>query len=436
MASRKKTPGGDMKAEMKATPKKGKAEDIPSRQERAEAFLNAFNKSMKGRAVVKKASEYTLPYMTKRLPTGLLTLDRELRGGFPAGGLSQIAGPKNSGKSWICWQVIRQLQNILGDKLMVLLAMTEMRADREQARSAGVQIALADEDIEALERARVKNGWPPFTPDEVADMKHEVGTFHELHGESAEDLYDGILAGVEVGLYHLIIIDSFGNIMSGAEAEADSLTEKTYAGASQVNTKFLRKLAALLTMDDQYGRARDVCILGINQIRDAIGDPNREFKSPGGKALEHAKFVDLVVQSGKQVGFEAPMMTADGTKKRWVQTGKEVNWKIEKGKAGIHEGGRGSYVYDFRINTANFYLDTFVAGVQDGLIQMAGAWASLHGPNGEVLLRANGKDAFIEGLVADAQAKEASGDPHTLMNYIRDLVFRKADISVDYYWEP
>lgn len=438
MAAKKKSGGSEMKGALKAPskPKLGELEKVPSRQERGEAFLTAFNKSMKGHALIKKASEYTLPYMTKRLPTGLLGLDLELRGGFPAGGLSQICGPKNSGKSYLTWQIIRQLQQILGDSLMVLMAMTEMRADRMQARSAGVDIALADEDIESLDRARVKNGWPPFTAEERESMKYEVGTIHELHGESAEDLYDGILHGVEDGIYHLIVIDSFGSIMSGAEAESDTLSDKQYAGSSAVNTKFLRKLAALLTMDDQYGRARDVCIIGINQIRDAIGDQNKEWKSPGGRALEHAKFVDLAVTSGKQDGYEDSIMTPDGRKKKWVQTGKEVTWKIEKGKAGIHEGGRGSYIYDFRINAANFYLDTFVAGVQHGILEASGAWIGMLNDDGsDYLLRCNGKDKFIEALSNDAQAKAAAGDPNSFMNLIRARAFRNAGINIDYTWD-
>lgn len=437
----KKLRGAGKGAEVKtavAAKKRSSAVDgdaVPTRSERAEAFRESFNKSMKGRAMVKSASDYTLPYMIKRLPTGLLSLDVELGGGFPAGGLSQIAGPKNSGKSYLYWQVIRQLQSMLGDSMMVMLAMTEMRADRSQARSAGVRIALADSDVESMEAGRIKNGWPAYTAEERLEFQQTTGVVDELHGENAEDLYDGILNAIEAGIYHLVVIDSFGSIMSGAEAESDSLSDKQYAGASAVNTKFLRKLSALLTMDDEYGKARDVCVLGVNQIRDAIGDPNKDFKSPGGKALEHMQFVNLVVQSGKGIWSEEMAMTPEGWKKKFVQTGKEVNWKIEKGKAGIHEGGKGVYVYDFRINAGDFYSDTLVAGVQHGVIKTAGAWLTLEDPDtGAVLLRANGKPAFIEALSADAQAKAAAGDPNSAMNYIRTQVFRRKNININYDW--
>lgn len=433
MATKKKA------AEAKSASASAASDDVLStRQDRAAAFMANFNKSMKGHAMVKRASDYSLPYLTRRLPTGLLSLDLELRGGFPAGGLSQIAGPKNSGKSYLTWQVIRQLQHILGDKMMVLLAMTEMRADRLQARLAGVQIALANEDIAEMEKARMAQGQAPFAPDEIASLKHEVGMIHELHGESAESLYDGILLAVEQDIYHLIVIDSFGSIMSEMEAESESLSEKQYAGSSGVNTKFCRKLSALLTIDTEEGKARSTAIIGINQIRDNIGDPNKEWKTPGGRALEHTKFVDVWVQSGKQVGYEDKVFTPEGNKQRYIQTGKEVNWKIEKGKAGIHEGGKGTYVYDFRVNAADFYLDTLVAGVRHGIIEQAGPYLGIRDPNNpsEYLLRAQGRENFVRALIEDDRAKAAAGTPETsLMNTLRNIAFRKEGIFISYDWE-
>jgi RecA/RadA recombinase len=396
------------------------------------ALMEFVNKKMKGRAQLKQASKYVLPFATKRLSTGLLNLDVALRGGFPAGGISQIVGPKNAGKTYLVWQVIRQMQFWKGEDCKVLLAMTEMRADRTQARSAGVEISLGDDDIEALNAARVEQGVPKFTKEEEKILRKEVGTILETHGDSAEDLFDVVLRAVDDNVFDLIVIDSFGSIMSKAEAESESLNEKTYGGAAKPITEFLRKLCSRLTMDDAEGKARDVCIIGINQVRDAIGQANVEFRSTGGRALEHAKFVDLFVSSGKQLGFEDQIYTSDGTKKRFVQTGKEVNWHIQKGKAGIHEGARGSYFFDFATGSANFYLDTLVAGVRHGVVEAAGAWLGIPNPEapGKYLLRENGKEAFIKALADDAALRAQEGDVNSYMNYIRQMVFNKLGIHV------
>ena len=409
----------------------------PSKAERIQGVMDLINKRSKGTVQIKPANQYIQPYMTKRIPTGLLSLDVELRGGFPCGGISQIAGPKNSGKSYLCWQMVRQLQAMLGDKMSVLLAMTEMRADKQQAKLAGVKIAFADADIASMNRARLKSGMPEYTPDEVEFLKEQVGEIEEMHGESAEALFDGVLTAVESNAFHLIIIDSFGSIMSAAESEADSLSQKTYGGSAAVTSQFLRKLTSLLTMDDQYGTARDVCVIGINQIRDAIGDPHKEFRSPGGRALEHAKFVDLFVSSGAQRADEGvKVFTPNGIKDKFVQYGKDVNWRIEKGKAGIHEGGKGAYIYDFRTNQADFVLDTLVAGVNANVIETSGAWITIPNPSGgDPLLKICGKDAFVDALNQDAKKAAEDGQyDNSLMMYVRKKVFEHHGIDISYEW--
>lgn len=436
MPPRRKGPVDEPAPKAHAAKKKDTAP--PSRDERAAALVEWFNKKMRNkdgsmRAQLKLASEYTLPFMTKRLPTGLLSLDVELGGGFPAGAISEIIGANKAGKSWMYWQVIRQLQYYLGEKMKVLIAMTEMRADKTQGRACGVKVGLNPEDINKMEQARVASGGAKYTKEERLDMTREIGEIYELHGMAAEDLFDGILAAVDSNAYHLIIIDSFGMVMSGAEAENESLRDKTYGGSAGVNTQFLHKLSGLLTIDDEYGKARDACIIGINQIRDDVKDANKEYKTPGGKALEHAKFIDLLLRSGKAEGANELI----GGKQTFIQTGKEVNWRIVKGKAGIHEGGAGHFIYDFRINTADFYSDTVSAGVRYGVIEQAGAWYGLVNPEspGNYLLRENGAPKFVAALVADATAKAAAGDPNSFMNYIRNQVFRSQGIYINYDWE-
>jgi RecA/RadA recombinase len=95
-----------------------------------------------------------------------------------------------------------------------------------------------------------------------------------------------ILRAVEQNTYHLIIIDSIGNALANAEQENESVHDKTYGGTSAPNTTFLKKLTNMLTMETDWGDVRDPCIIGINQVRDNIKDPNAPYKAPGGNALK------------------------------------------------------------------------------------------------------------------------------------------------------
>lgn len=420
----------------KAVEKRGKNKvEIPSREERAKQVREMVNEKMKGRAEIVSASEYNLPFLTKRHPTGLLTLDTELRGGFPAGGLSQIAGPASAGKNYLIWCIIRQLQHFLREKMKVLFAMTEMRVDRSQGKRAGVRVAYNGDDIKAMDHARVMQNLPPFTPEEVAALKDQIGEIDELHGLSAEHLYDAILDVVDADAYHLIVLDSFGNIMSAAESEAESVGDQAWGGSSGVNTRFCHKLTALLTMRNQYGKSRETCIIGLNQVRDDMKNPD-QLRNPGGRALQHATFVNLSVMSGKFLTTQEKVWAPGGGQKdnydRWA---KEVNWQIRKGKAGIHEGASGTYLYDFRIDQADFYADTMIAGVEANVIIPNGSYLGI--PNGSDgwLVYEQGREKFKQVLIDDANAKAASGDTNTLLNLIRDRVFLSKGITISYDWD-
>jgi RecA/RadA recombinase len=391
---------------------------------------------MKGRGQIKEAINVDTPFLYKRLPTGIITIDTALRGGWPCGGISQIAGPKNSCKSYLYWQTIRQLQYNFGSEATVLLAMTEMRADRSQARNSGVIIAYSNEEIATEQKRRASEGIALLTEAEIDSMQNEIGVIDEMHCESAEAMFDGILKAIEAKAYMLIVIDSLGSLMTKAEAESDTLEQKFYGGSAKIITEFLRKLNAYFSIDDGDGFARDTCVLAVNQIRDVIGDPHKEFRSPGGRGLEHALFVNFFTNSGASIGYDDQVYTQSGTKKRYIQTGKEINWKIEKGKAGMHEGAKGSFNYDFRNNQADFFVDTIVAGVRCNAIEVSGAWLGIHNPAapGEYLVRACGKEAFTAALIADVTAKVAAGDENTFMNMVRKAVFAAEKIQVERTW--
>lgn len=72
------------------------------------------------------AGEYTMPWMVKRLPTGLIDLDIALSGGLPAGGMTFFTGRQGVGKNWLANQVIREHQIRHGENTSVAVVSTEM----------------------------------------------------------------------------------------------------------------------------------------------------------------------------------------------------------------------------------------------------------------------------------------------------------------------
>jgi len=403
---------------------------------KAAAFLAQIKKEYKGEAQMSLASESSQTYL-KRLATGILTLDLETRGGLPAAGITQLIGAKNAGKSYLAWCVAKELQRRKGQNASVLLAMTEMAADRDQARKCGVKIGYSEDEIAKLSKGRAALGKPPFTEPELAVLRETIGTFHEVAGIDGETLYDIIIKAVEQDVYDLIIIDSVGNVMTREEAEDTTVAANHYGGSSKINTKLVHKLTPLLMLRTADGEIRDPWIIGINQVRDAIGDPNKEYKAPGGNAFAHAKFLDIFVRSGKSLGDHVPYDTPEGKKQKFVVTGKEVTWKIEKGKAGMHEGGAGQYQYLYEDNSVNHYVDTLVGGLKTNVIHQSGSWLAVPDPEvpGNFIIREQSRDAFLTAMKNDYLAASAAGVPdQSILRRIYYMALNAAGIDPNYGW--
>ena len=88
MAAAKGTTG----AKKRSTKKKS---DKPSAKDRASVIVADLKSRYPGK--IFRGTEYTAPWLLKRLPTGILELDIELQGGLPAGGMTMIVGPHGIG---------------------------------------------------------------------------------------------------------------------------------------------------------------------------------------------------------------------------------------------------------------------------------------------------------------------------------------------------
>jgi len=446
MAPKKKgAPAKPMPAPEK--PRRKREEIALTRVQTASMVKDRTNEELKNRAQVMSADELNAVYLTRRVPTGILSVDAEIGGGFPCAAISQVIGRRNCGKTMLYLRAIAQLQKILGNKLSVLFAMTEMSIDISQARKCGVVIAFPEETIAEFSRAREIHNMPPFSAEELADMRKQIGSFHQVVAFSGEDLYQAVLNGVQENAYHLIAIDSIGNVMSAQESENESLHDKTRGGAAAVNTQFIHKLMPLLMTRAANGCVRDPCIIVVNQIRDDQKNPEADYKNTGGHALDHAKCLDIFLSYGQPIqadGSAKNIPTKGGSKTIRETYGKEVNWLIKKGKAGIHEGGRGSWLYYFSDDRSppwarddvDIYWDAANYAVRMGVIRQEGAWYTFDNPADprNPLLKANGILNLSQELYDDEHARMAVGDSNTLMKRIREQCLLRKNINLTYEW--
>ena len=97
MAPKKKgAPAKPMPAPEK--PRRKREEIALTRVQTASMVKDRTNEELKNRAQVMSADELNAVYLTRRVPTGILSVDAEIGGGFPCAAISQVIGDVTAGR--------------------------------------------------------------------------------------------------------------------------------------------------------------------------------------------------------------------------------------------------------------------------------------------------------------------------------------------------
>lgn len=337
------------------------------------AKINADNK----KTVITTADQAVNPYIVRR-PTGVMSLDVRLKGGFPPG-VTYLSGPDNSGKSHIMYRAMAMHQRIYGARSRIALASVEMPLDHLFMRFMGVMIAVPDEVIGQYNEARIEQGKPPFTKDEIKELKYQVGDFLPMAG-SMEEILNTVLELVsdaqlrrKEDQFGIIGIDSFTSLAPEDTIGKDMDENLKRAAHASRTTEFYNKLAPKLTSLDgdpiytsflftQQVRANSAKSTAPSHIAKFLPD----FATAGAWSAKHAKCLDLMITTGAR---EKEKMAKEGRSTRDL-VGKTLKWQVAKGKAGVHDGLTGEIEFDFSVPTfVDEAADIISEGVRSGLMK-------------------------------------------------------------------
>lgn len=373
---KEKEPVNEKKAKKEAAAAKApavqkkKAKDDATREERLEILQQNVNASFKGRVLLQRGDEISNVFILRR-PTGITSLDLGIGGGMPAGGLTQIIGFDGAGKDYITNRTVANLQANYGQRTAVCFAMTELAYDKVYGKKCGVRVAFTQQEIENWEESIKRK----FTAEELHWATDQIGTFHQVMAGNAEELLEVTAQCVESNLYQVVVINSFGALLTKAEEESEGgVADKHYGGAAGPITAFIHRLHAALNLPDAYGKPNLTTIIGINQVRENLGKDAQwnPVRTAGGRALKHGKLVDIMLTAKSKL----PLPGSDNK----IFVGKEIHWEVLKGKAGCHDGPKGMYPFYYGEQNypfgADIYQDLISAAVQRGIVQMKGAWLS------------------------------------------------------------
>ncbi len=180
-----------------------------------------------------------------RIPTGILSLDTLMNGGFPMGMFSTIYGDVSTCKTTLAYMTIAEAQRM---GLVAVYINAEARYNEEWAAAQGV-------DTEEL-------------------------YIINPEGASAEQILDAYIAMVKERAVDLVVIDSL-NMLAPSSEQKRTMSEDTMALTARILSKFFRKSTGLTSKGG-------TCCLFIGQIRDTMSEYARKISSlSGGHALKH-----------------------------------------------------------------------------------------------------------------------------------------------------
>lgn len=406
-----------------------------------------------------------------KLPTGSLSLDIDLMGGFPTTGVAQIKGMPSVGKTFLCLSHIGALER-LAKKLDIIIPVLWVAFEEFDVTWARNFFHIPFTEIELAVFSKLHG---KKYADQMAATPHYIQ--FDLHqpdggGEGLEAAYRLMKENV----YWAIVIDSIGSLKPevvlaekatlenenqkiGSKAQLiEHFVGKIVSGYNQVSNRRIHQFenrfrwdyeictgtkdcpwckdAALRTNKNKKKSGEwqgahpteflnpNCCILAINQMRANI--PKKFSKIPpppdasSNFALAHTKRLDL--------RLAATEYFSDTVGQNKITYGQTVSYRVDKSKiSGVPKDLSGGYniftrnYKRYRAGTIDRITEVATAAIANGIIEQNGAWFVVLGK------KINGQAAVAELLTNEPE----------VINELEDKVKELNDISeFDPYPQP
>jgi RecA/RadA recombinase len=309
-----------------------------------------------GHMALVRADQAPNPYILRR-PTGIMPLDIDLGGGWPAGGMCFLSGPDNAGKTWLLLVTMAMQQRIYGEHTVLGWAITEGPFPYDQAVMAGLRVKIPDPMITAWNEQLRQRGLTPYTDEQFAAFKYQPGDFRIIRGSTGEEILDTVLKVVATRACSCVGIDSIQGLNPAANADKDMGENDKRAAHATMMGQFFAKYVPLTT---GISGVNETTLLMTQQVRanpakatanPAIAKFLPDYAVSGSWSARHYKLIDLIVSSGS-----VKKLTRDG--KTNVPVGKTMKWHTEKGKAGTHDNINGEVYFSYELSQGVDFAQT------------------------------------------------------------------------------
>jgi RecA/RadA recombinase len=316
-----------------------------------------------GHRVIAFADEAPNTFELRR-PSGIMQLDLDTGGGLPAGGLSEVSGVDNSGKTHLILRYMLMHQLLYGDKSALAYACIDGSFDFRRAINMGLRISVPDPILNQWNAERRIRGFPHYTDEEWLSFKQQTGEFLILNGSTGEEILGTVLDCIKRNIFGIVAVDSISIILPDADADKTLVDQNKFAARATLITNFMRRYTPITGGLDQLNYTT---LIFANQVRanqeraDAPAHLQkyiRRWSATGAHSEKHTKLIDITLW-----GSEKIKKTVKGVES---VVGKVTKYEIAKGKVGTHDNIFGEYPYYYD----HYYLpgvDRFESVLLEGM---------------------------------------------------------------------
>ena len=294
-------------------------EDKTARLKAVDLAVSQIEKQFGSGSIMKLGEDHKID--VKTIPSGSLSLDLALGGGFPQGRIIEIYGPESSGKTTLALHAVAQVQKQGG---LAAFVDAEHALDPEYAKRIGVNL------------------------DDLLVSQPDTG-------EQALEITETLVRSSAVDV---VIVDSVAALVPRAEIEG-SMGDAVMGMQARLMSQALRKLTGVISKSK-------TTVIFINQLRMKIGVM---FGNPettaGGQALKYYSSVRLDIRRTEQIKDADKVI------------GNRVRVKVVKNKvAPPFRMAEFDIMYNKGISTSGDLLDL---AVKHELVKKSGAWYEYKG---------------------------------------------------------
>lgn len=229
-----------------------------------------------GEPVIVKGSQMRVP---GRIPSGILSLDHHLGGGFPRSLYSMLWGPPGCGKTSLLLKTVANAQRVDPNLVTIFL---------DGSKRFGSMIGYAQNLGVDMDR---------FFPVETETVEEAVQIAVEAAKESIVDF---------IVCDDLAVYTSVKELRKGGiEKDYREITDEAMATQAAANGKFIRRTNGLFYQ-------RDVACIFTQQVRANFDQYGGDFHLPGGHALQHVLAINLLITQAATSHFPTVDSTIDG----------------------------------------------------------------------------------------------------------------------------